>query len=89
MEQIDLCKISGFWILNLDFTDFCGQNFFFWPTNPFDPKYIFVCECFQPMEEKNNHKKLGVWNQKLALSVCLRMLFKISITAVGQAVKFD
>ena len=34
-------------------------------------------------------QKARIWNQKLALSVCLRMLFKISITAVGQAVKFD
>ena len=76
----------GFWIWIL--LTFVAKSFF-WPKNPFDPKDIFVCECFQPMEEKNNHKKLGVWNQKLALSVCLRMLFRISITAVGQAVKFD
>ena len=45
--------VQNKWIL--DFPDFCGQQFF-WPKDLLDPKDNFW-EWFQPIEEKNNHKR--------------------------------
>ena len=77
--------VQNKWIL--DFPDFCSQKFF-WPKDLLDPKDIFLGMVSTNWREKQP-QKARIWNQKWALSVCLRMLFKISITAVGQAVKFD
>ena len=75
------------WIL--DFPDFFGQKFFlakgsFWPK-----KYFFGGVMVSTNWREKQPQKARIWNQKLALSVCLRVLFQICITAVGQAVKFD
>ena len=77
--------IFGFSILII--LTFLAKSFF-WPKDLFDPKDIFL-GMFSTNWREKQPQKARIWNQKLALSVCLRMLFQICITAVGQAVKFD
>ena len=77
--------IFGFSILII--LTFLAKSFF-WPKDLFGPKDIFW-GMFSTNWREKQPQKARIWNQKWALSVCLRMLFKISITAVGQAVKFD